>query len=138
MSLLATARSTRVVARLSDPRKLNVLGLVTTAVGMLLQIVAGSTLYPSLAGPIVLIVTAGIVALGPARLGAYAGIAVPLVLGFGALVGATMNGGLIGQLTNAAAPGVLVGSVLHVVGLVAAIAGGVGMVMSRRAMGRER
>ena len=51
--------------RLSNPARLNVIGLVLTAAGMLLQIAAGWKLYPSLAGPIVLLVTAGVVALGP-------------------------------------------------------------------------
>jgi hypothetical protein len=44
----------------------NAAGLVLTAAGMLVQIAAGSTLYPSITGPIVLIVAAIFVAFGPA------------------------------------------------------------------------
>ena len=55
------------VRRLSNAAKLNVAGLVLTAAGMLVQIAAGSELYPSLAGPIVLLVTAVFVAVWPRR-----------------------------------------------------------------------
>jgi hypothetical protein len=60
---------------------------------------------------------------------AYVGLLVPLVLGVGAIIAAVMTGGLIAQLTDIGRVGVFVGSVMHVVGLVAAVAGGVGMVL---------
>jgi hypothetical protein len=43
------------VKRLSNAAKLNVTGIVVTAAGMLLQIVAGSELYPTFARPIALL-----------------------------------------------------------------------------------
>jgi hypothetical protein len=49
----------------SRPAQLTVAGLVLTAAGMLLQIVAGSVLYPSFAGPIVLLASAVVVAFVP-------------------------------------------------------------------------
>jgi hypothetical protein len=119
------------VRRLSNAAKLNVTGLVLTAAGMLLQILAGSTLYPSLAGPIVLLAAAVIVAFGPGRWTPYVGLLVPLVLGAGVIIAAVMTGDFIDQLTDIGRPGIFLGSLLHVIGLVAAVAGGVGMLMGR-------
>ena len=127
------------VTQLSNAAKLSVAGLVVTAAGMLLQIAAGSGLYPSFAGPIVLLVTAVVVALWPGRWMAYVALLVPLVLGLGAIIAAVMSGEFIEQLTDTGNVGILVGSWMHVIGLIAAVAGGVGMVMGRReASERER
>ena len=139
MSSLTSTLSIDSVRRLPGAARLNVAGLVLTAAAMVLQIAAGSTLYPSVTGPIVLVVTALLVAFVPRAWTAYAGFVVPLVLGVGAIVAAVMTGDFIDQLTNVGKPGLFVGSVLHVVGLFAAVAGGVGMVSDRRAAGdRER
>lgn len=124
---------------LSSATMLCVTGLVLASAGMLLQIAAGSTLYPSLAGPIVLLATAAIVAFVPGRWTRYLGLVVPLVLGVGALVAAVMTGDFIDQLTDITRAGIFAGSVVHVVGLVAAVSGGVGMVLGRGTGGeRER
>jgi len=120
------------VARLSNAAKLNVSGLVLTAAGMLLQIAAGSGLYPTFAGPIVLLVVAAIVAFVQRRWTAWVGLIAPLVLGVGAIIAAVMTGEFIAQLTDVGNPGVLLGSLMHVVGLVAAVAGGVGMLRGPR------
>jgi hypothetical protein len=121
------------VRRLSSAAKLNVTGLVLTAAGMLLQIAAGSTLYPSLAGPIVLLAAAVIVVFGPGRWTPYVGLLVPFVLAAGAIVAAVMTGDFIDQLTDVGRVGILVGSLVHVAGLTAAVAGGVGMLLGRGA-----
>lgn len=127
------------VRHLSHWAMLSVIGLVLTAVGMLLQIAAGSELYPSVTGPIVLLAAAVFVALGPGRWTPYVGIVVPLVLGLGAIVAAVMTGEFIDQLTNLGAAGILLGSLMHVVGLTAAVTGGVGMLLDRRGLvGVER
>ena len=127
------------LTQLSNPAKLNVAGLVVTAAGILLQIAAGSGLYPSLAGPIVLLVTAAVVALWPRRWMAYVALVVPLVLGLGAIVAAVMTGEFIEQLTDVGNLGIFIGSLMHVIGLIAAVVGGVGMLMGRReASERER
>jgi len=120
------------VRRLSTATRLNVAGLVLTAAGMLVQIAAGSTLYPSLAGPIVLIVAAVLVTFGPARSAPWVGLVVPVVLGAGAIVAAVMTGELVDQLTDVTQPGIFIGSLIYVVGLIAAVAGGVGMLQDRR------
>jgi hypothetical protein len=112
------------VMRLSNAAKLNVAGLVLTAAGMLLQIGSGSLLYPSFAGPIVLLVAAVIVAFGPPRWTKWVAFFVPLVLGLGAIIAASMSGEFIAQLTDIGNVGILLGSLMHVIGLVAAIASG--------------
>lgn len=96
------------------------------------QIAAGSTLYPSFAGPMVLLAAAFVVMFGPGRLTPYVGLLVPLVLGVGAIIAAVVSGGFIDQLTDTGRTGVLLGSLMHVVGLIAAVAGGVAMVLGRR------
>jgi hypothetical protein len=136
-SLLSTF-SIRAVQGLSNAAKLNASGLVLTALGMLLQIASGSTLYPSFAGPIVLLGTAAIVLFGPARWTPYIGLLVPLMLGVGATIAALMTGTFVDQLTDPDRAGTFIGSLLHVIGLVAAVAGGVGMWLGRRTGQRER
>jgi hypothetical protein len=119
------------VGVMSDAAKLNITGLVLTAAGMLIQIAAGSTLYPSLAGPIVLLTVAALVAFGPSRWTPWVGLIVPIVLGVGAIIAAAMSGEFINQLTDVGRVGILVGSLMHVIGLIAAVAGGVGMLHAR-------
>jgi hypothetical protein len=69
----------------------------------LVQMAAGSTLYPSIMGPIVLILAALVVAalfvaFAPGRWTPWVGLVVPLVLGLGAIVAAVVTGGFIDQL----------------------------------------
>ena len=118
--------------KVSNAARLNVAGLVLTAAGMLLQIAAGSELYPSFAGPVVLLVAAVIVAFGPRRSAPYVGLLVPLVLGLGAIIAAVMSGEFIEQLTGIGNAGLFIGSLMHVVGLIAALAGAVGMLLRSR------
>jgi hypothetical protein len=111
---------------------LAVIGLVVTASGMLLQIAGGAELYPSLTGPIVLLVAAIFVAFGPGRWTPYVALVIPLVLGLGAIIAAVMTGEFIDQLTALGSPVVALGSWMHTIGLAAAIAGGAGMLLVRR------
>ena len=117
---------------LSSVARLSMAGLVATAVGMLLQIAAGSGLYPSFAGPIVLLVTAVVVAFRPDRWVAYVALIVPLVLGLGAIIAAVMSGEFVEQLTDTGNVGILLGSFMHVIGLIAAVTGAAGMVLQPR------
>ena len=119
--------------QLSNAAKLNVAGLALTAAGMLLQIGSGSELYPSFAGPIVLLVSALLVTFIRGRWTAYVAFLVPLVLGLGAIVAALISGEFIDQLTDVGNAGIFVGSVLHVIGLIAAVAGGLEMLRRRPA-----
>lgn len=139
MASHASAISIDSVRRLSTAAKVNAAGLVLTSAGMFVQIAAGSTLYPSITGPIVLTVAAIFVAFGPGRWTPWVGLVVPLVLGVGVIAAAVMTGGFTDQLTDLGGPGLFVGSVMHVVGLVAAVAGGAMMVLGRREQAaRER
>jgi hypothetical protein len=117
----------------TNAAKLNVAGLLLTAAGMTLQKTSGSELYPSYTGPVVLVVTAVMVTLWQRRWVSYVALAVPLVLGIGLIVTALMTGDFTEQLTHANDTGVFVGSVMHVVGLVAAVVAGVAMVTGRPA-----
>ena len=127
MSAPTGTLSLQAVLRLSGATRLNVAGLVLTATAMLLQIAAGSTLYPSVTGPVVLLGTALAVSFVRSRWTRYAGLVVPLVLGIGAIVAAVMTGDFIDQLTGPTNPGLFVGSAMHVIGLIAAIMGGMRM-----------
>jgi hypothetical protein len=120
----------RQLTRLSSWTTLNVLGLVVAAAGMLVQISAGSDLYPSLTGPIVLVVTAVLVVFGPSRWTRWIGLGVPLVLGIGAAVAAAMTGDFIDQLTGTANVPLLLGSWMHVIGLISAVTGGIAAMLA--------
>jgi hypothetical protein len=85
-----------------------------------------------------LLVTAFIMLFGPSRWTPYVGLLVPLVLGVGAIIAALMTGEFLDQLADVDSAGILIGSLLHVIGLVAAVAGGVGMVLARRVVRVER
>ena len=114
---------------LSNERNLAVVGLVLTAIGMLLEIGSGSQLYPTLTGPIVLLATAAIVALRHARWTGYVGLLVPLVLGIGLVVSTVMSPSFLEQ-ADLGNVGILAGSIAHVIGLAGAVAGGFGMILA--------
>jgi hypothetical protein len=123
--------------QLSQWTWLNVFGLVMAAAGMMLQIAAGSELYPTFTGPIVLVATAGLVVLGPANWTRFVGLIVPVVLAVGAVVAAAMTSTFIDQLTDLGHAPIVVGSLMHVIGLTAAITGGVGMLRGHRGTARS-
>lgn len=121
------------ITTLSNEAKLNVIGVVLAAIGMLFEIGAGSELYPTLSGPIVLLVGAAIVAFGPGRWTAYVGLIVPLVLGVGLAVSAVMSPAFFEQVMDFGNAAIVLGSLLHVAGLIAGVVGGFGMVLRNRA-----
>lgn len=116
---------------LSNGAKLNVSGLGLAAIGMLLEIGAGSALYPTLTGPIVLLVGATLVALQLGRWTAYVGLLIPLVLAIGLAISAVMSPAFSEQLVGLDNAGLVLGSLLHLLGLIAAVIGGLGMVLLR-------
>ena len=61
-------------------------------------------------------------------------VGVPLVLGIGAVVAAVMTGEFVDQLTSFGQSAILIGSGMHVIGLTAAVVGGVGMLLDRRGL----
>ncbi len=119
------------ITSLSNEARLNVAGLVVAAIGILLEIGAGSGLYPTLTGPVVLLVGAALVVLRPSRLTAYVGLIIPTVLGIGLAVSAVLSPDFLEQVVQLSNPALVFGSLLHVAGLIAAIGGGIAMVLRR-------
>lgn len=111
------------IGSLPGPARLSILGLGAASAGMLLQILSGSNLYPSLAGPIVLLVTAAVVLLGPSRWTRWPALFIPMALALGAIIAAGMSNGFIEQVTNLANAGLVAGSLMHLLGLGAAVVG---------------
>jgi Mg/Co/Ni transporter MgtE len=125
------------VTRMSNAAKLNVTGIVLALPVCCSRSSRDRNSIPRFAGPIVLLAVAVIVAFVRRRWTAYVGLLVPLVLGVGAIIAAVMTGEFVAQLTDVGRAGVFVGSVMHVVGLVAAVAGGVGMLLRPRGAGEH-
>jgi hypothetical protein len=119
---------------LSPPAKVNAVALAATAVGMVLQITSGSDLYPTIPpGPIILLVGAGVVALGLRRWSPIIGLVVPLILTVGGIVAAASGNRFLDQLVEPAELGIFVGTVVHLLGLIAALlSGGVALMRSSR------
>ena len=116
----------------STPAKLNAVALATTAAGIVLQIAAGSELYPAIPpGPVILLAGAGVVAFGPWRWTAIVGLAVPVVLTVGGIVSALAGNEFLDQLTQPAEPGIFAGTLIQLIGQAAALVTGF-VVMTRR------
>jgi hypothetical protein len=113
---------------LSGRARLNVAGLVLAAGGMVLQIAAGSDLFPGIPpGPIVLLAAAVVVTVGPKAWAPYIATVVPVFLIVGGVIASLVNGAFVDQLTGVEEPGILIGSWLQVGGLIAAFVGGMSM-----------
>lgn len=108
--------------------RINVVGLVLAAGGIVLQIGAGSDLYPTIPpGPVILGAGAAVVAAGPRSLAPYVATIVPAFVIVGGLIASVVNGAFVDQLSGVGQPGVLMGSWVQVVGLITAFAAGVRM-----------
>jgi hypothetical protein len=107
---------------LSAAGKLNVAGLVAAALGIVIQIASGAD-YPTIPpGPIVLLVAAGLVALGARwRWTTIVGVVVPTYL----LVGGVLAPQARDQLGDPGQVGVFTGTVVQLLALVIALAAGV-------------
>ena len=114
---------------LSSAAKINVVGLVLAAAGIVVQIAAESDLYPSVPpGPIILLAGAGVVASGPRRWAPYVGVFVPVFL----LVGATISAfvaseSFVDQLSDVGEAGIFTGTLVQMMGVVVALAAGIAM-----------
>jgi hypothetical protein len=98
-----------------------VAGMLVAVVGIVIQIVTGVD-YPTVPpGPIVLLVAAGIVAVGRWRWSPIVGVVVPAFL----LVGGTIAGFANDELWDPGEPGQFFGLVVQAVGVIAALIGGV-------------
>ena len=121
---------------MSNAAKVNVAGLVLAAAGMVLQIVAGSDLYPSIPpGPIILIAAAGAVAYGPSRWAPYVAVFVPAFLLMGAVLSALVaSESFVDQLTDVGQAGIFTGTLVQMIGLVVAVAAGIAMLRRRNVL----
>jgi hypothetical protein len=116
-----SSETARARSPLSDASRLNVAGMLVAVVGIVIQIVTGVD-YPTVPpGPIVLLVAAGIVAVGRWRWSPIVGVVVPAFL----LVGGTIAGFANDELWDPGEPGQFFGLVVQAVGVIAALIGGV-------------
>jgi hypothetical protein len=124
--------------RLSAAGNLNVAGMVAAAAGIIIQIVSGSDLYPTIPpGPIILIAGAALVALGPWRWTPVVGVVVPLFLLVGAAVAALNSSGFADQLSapGQAGAGIFAGDLVQLLGVITALVAGI-VALRRRARTR--
>ncbi|MGH2634711.1 MAG: hypothetical protein ACRDHU_00955 [Actinomycetota bacterium] len=120
---------------LSTPAKLNAVSLASTAAGIVLQIAAGSELYPAIPpGPVILLASAGIVAVGPWRWTPIVGVAVPIVLTVGGIIAALAGNEFLDQLTHPAEAGIFAGTLIQLIGQAAALVTGIVVVSRRRSV----
>ena len=127
---------------LSAAGKLNVIGMVAAATGIIIQIASGSELYPTIPpGPIILLAGAALVALGPWRWTPVVGVVVPLFLLVGAVIAAVVSGEFVDQLTDPGQVGIgiFAGDVMQLLGVITAlVAGSVALRQSARAQRGDR
>jgi hypothetical protein len=113
---------------LSAAGKLNVIGMVAAATGIIIQIASGSELYPTIPpGPIILLAGAALVALGPWRWTPVVGVVVPLFLLVGAVIAAVVSGEFVDQLTDPGQVGIgiFAGDVIQLLGVITALVAGI-------------
>jgi hypothetical protein len=116
------ASTTSSARRLSAAGRLNVAGLVAAVLGIVIQIASGAD-YPTIPpGPIILLVAAGLVALGARwRWTTIVGVIVPIFL----LVGGVLAPQARDQLGDPGQVGVFIGTVIQLLALIVASAAGV-------------
>jgi hypothetical protein len=106
---------------LSPAGKLTIIGLLITAAGISTLFLTNSVNVPAIpVGPILLLLTATLVALGPWRWTPIAGIALSLFI----LVGAFIAPGLFDRLSNPAQLGAFAGTAIQMLGIIIAIVAG--------------
>ena len=106
---------------LSLGRKLTVSGLVVAAAGISTLFLTNSVAVPLIpGGPILLLMAAGLVALGPWRWIPLVGV----ILSFALLVGTFIAPGLFARLSNPAQLGGFVGTWVQMLGVITAIVAG--------------
>jgi hypothetical protein len=117
--------------RLSGSGRLNVVGTVVAAAGILVQYFADVEDFPTIPpGPIILLAAAALVAFGSWRWTPAVGVIVPLFVLVGGVI-ATMAGN--GALTDPAEVGGFTGAVIQFLGLITAVAAGI--VAARQSFG---
>ena len=112
---------------LTTAEKVSAEGLVLAAAGIVIQIVAGSDLFPTIPpGPVILILGAGLIAFGPRSWARYVALIIPIFL----LVGATTAGVVatdswVDQLRRPEQTGIFLGTVLQFTAIAVALVAGI-------------
>ena len=128
--------------RLSPAARLNALGLLVAAAGIMIQYVSGVD-YPAIPpGPIILLAAAAVVAFGRWRWSPVVGLVAALFLSIGGAIATIAGNGFSETLGDPGAVGGFAGAMVQIAGLAIALAAGLVAAMrgSRRAgvAGRPR
>lgn len=106
-------------------RKLNVIGLVVAAAGIMVQYVAGVD-YPTVPpGPIILLGAAAVVAFGPWRWAPVVGLVAALFLTIGGSAATVAGNGFNETLGDPSDVGAFAGAVIQIAGLAIALPAGI-------------
>ncbi|HYY45366.1 MAG TPA: hypothetical protein VE975_09310 [Actinomycetota bacterium] len=112
--------------RLSTARMLNVAALVVGAAGILMQYFSGVGGFPTIPpGPIILVVAAAVVALGPWRWTPVVGIIAPLFVLVGGAIATTANWGVGAPLSAPAEVIGFSGALVQFLGVITALVAGI-------------
>jgi hypothetical protein len=108
-------------ARLSPPARLNALGLVVAAAGIMIQYAADVD-YPTIPpGPIILLAATGVVVLVPWRRAPVAGLVAAAFVSIGGVVATIAGNGFSETLGDPSELGGFLGALVQVAGLVIAL-----------------
>jgi hypothetical protein len=112
-------------SHLSPAARLNVVGLVVAAAGMLTQYASGVD-YPTIPpGPIIVLVAAAVVAFGPWRWAPAVGLLAALFISIGGVIATLAGNGFTPQLSDPGAVGGFAGTLIQIAGLLIALPAGV-------------
>jgi hypothetical protein len=115
----------RNTTRLSPAGRLNALGLVIAAAGIMIQYVAGVD-YPTIPpGAIILLAAAGVVVFGPWRRAPVAGLVAAAFVSIGGVVATIAGNGFNETLGDPSELGGFLGALVQIAGLVIALPAGV-------------
>jgi hypothetical protein len=118
-------KAIRNTPRLSPAGRLNALGLVAAAAGIMIQYVSGVD-YPTIPpGPIILLAAAGAVAFGPWRSAPVAGLVAAAFVSIGGVVATIAGNGFGATLGDPSELGGFLGTLVQIAGLVIALPAGV-------------
>jgi hypothetical protein len=116
---------TDTTTRLSPAGRLNAVGLVVAAAGIMIQYAAGVGDYPTIPpGPIILLAAAAVVVLGPWRRAARVGLAVALFISIGGVIATIAGNGYADTLGSGEVGGVI-GALIQIAGLLLAVPAGI-------------
>jgi hypothetical protein len=111
--------------RLSPAGRLNALGLVVAAAGIMIQYVSGVD-YPTIPpGPIILLAAAAVVAFGPWRWSPVVGLVAAVFLSIGGAIATIAGNGFSETLGDPGEVGGFAGATIQIVGLAIALPAGI-------------